>query len=136
MKILKFLIVLLFFISCREDIDTNNIIGTWKLTQQLVDPGDGSGKFIPVNSEKTVTFKTNGTYSSNGSFCIMSIQANENSTGNYTYTSNEKKLKPQCITIGLQLSPIHNLRLENGNLIISGFGCIESCEQKFIKIRD
>lgn len=136
MKLLKLILLVILFIGCRQDLDETNIIGTWKLSAQLMDPGDGSGKFLPVNSSRTVTFRNDGTYISNGSFCNMNIEANQNTDGNYIYSSREKKLTPKCFTIGLLLPTVLSINIENGNLIISNYGCDEPCAQKFTKIKD
>lgn len=135
MKALKLILLALFLISCRQDLDETNIIGTWKLTAQLSDPGDGSGKFLPVNSNRTVTFKKNGTYVSNGSFCYMNTEANQNSDGTYVYSSAEKTLNTICVTTGFTLPPVNKINIENGNLIVY-YDCIEPCAQKFTKIKD
>ncbi|WP_340201234.1 hypothetical protein [Ascidiimonas sp. W6] len=57
--------------SCDDD-DTKNIditSGTWRLVEQLADPGDGSGTFQPVRSEKTLQFLENGSVVTNKSLC-------------------------------------------------------------------
>jgi len=136
MKALKLILLALFFISCRQDLDENNIIGTWKLTEQLIDPGDGNGKFLVVNTNRTVTFKKDGTYTSNGSFCYLNINANEKTDGNFVYSSAEKKLIPKCFTVGLSLPLELSIKIENNKLILSNFGCDEACAQKFTKIKD
>jgi hypothetical protein len=66
--------------SCAKDEEnpTNNpeteITGTWKLVEVYLDPGDGSGDFEPVQSEKTVTFHGDGTVTSNGDLCTLSLE--------------------------------------------------------------
>ncbi|HKG08553.1 MAG TPA: hypothetical protein VKB19_18940, partial [Pedobacter sp.] len=38
------------YISCKKEGDTaGELYGKWKLTEQLSDPGDGSGKYQKVN---------------------------------------------------------------------------------------
>ncbi|MFT3918028.1 hypothetical protein [Cloacibacterium sp.] len=136
MKGLKIMLFSLLLLSCRENIDETTITGTWKLTEQLVDPGDGSGKFTPVSSNKTVTFVTNGTYTSNGSFCSINTDSNQNTNGNYTYTNSEKSMTPlNCNTTLFSVEKL-SIEIQNGNLIISNFGCIEPCAQKFVKIKN
>lgn len=136
MKVLKLILFSLLLLSCRENPDETSITGTWKLTEQLVDPGDGSGKFAHVSSNKTITFKTDGTYTSNGSFCYINTDSGENSNGSYSYTNSEKSMTPlNCMTTYFAIQKL-TLKIENGNLIISNFGCIEQCAQKFVKIKN
>ncbi|VAV83948.1 hypothetical protein MNBD_BACTEROID02-1393, partial [hydrothermal vent metagenome] len=72
------LILIIFLISCsnneRLKLDTEevNILGRWKLIEELNDPGDGSGVFVSVNSEMVVEFLEKGILSSNVNFCESS----------------------------------------------------------------
>jgi len=60
--------------ACKGDDDTtdNEIVGVWKLIQISIDPGDGSGTFQDVETDKTIEFKADGTLISNGSICTVS----------------------------------------------------------------
>ncbi|WP_185956498.1 hypothetical protein [Changchengzhania lutea] len=54
MKTVLLFVVVLMFVSCSND-DSNpkkdvSLIGSWKLIEQLTDPGDGSGVFTSVNT--------------------------------------------------------------------------------------
>lgn len=120
-------------VSCDKPDDspqnetTNFLIGNWKLIEVLADPGDGSGTFVPVESTKTVTFNEDGTISSNGSLCDLSISTSENSSGTYsisdsTYSSND------CF------NPEYNYPFEqDGNNLIISYPCFEPCKSKFEK---
>ncbi|MEZ4793062.1 MAG: hypothetical protein R2783_06270 [Gelidibacter sp.] len=63
--------MLMMLMSCSDDDDQGNnqseVIGNWKLIQVYSYPGDGSGTFEDVVSQKTVLFHANGTVTSNGS---------------------------------------------------------------------
>ena len=68
MKTLLYLLLPVFlFISCNNDDDEVtpvqpiSIVGTWQLTSQYTDPGDGSGSFQPVVNGKTITVNADGT---------------------------------------------------------------------------
>ncbi len=131
----KFLIIfsILLIISCRNNDDNeNSIIGTWKLSAQLADPGDGSGTFQAVSNNRTVTFYRNGTYSSNGNFCTMNSDSNETTTGSYSFTNTEKSLTPNCNNSIIKLK----LNIENNQLTMTNFGCYESCAQKYVKLNN
>ncbi|WP_297763881.1 hypothetical protein [uncultured Muriicola sp.] len=121
---------MLFLCSCKkDDINPNNALeGTWRLIEMYADPGDGSGDFRPVNSQKNITFKADGTYSSNGNVCDFSTMANEDTQGNYL-----------ALDVGYQIvcesefSTELRLEIREGYLIVSFF-CIEPCQQKFQRI--
>lgn len=130
MKLKKIIIVVLFlsYISCSKneiEVPKNNLIGTWKLAEVLADPGDGSGIFNPVNSNKNLIFQTDGTLTSNGEICNMSIQSNTNSTGTFSVTNS---------TINAINCPNSNIKyVMNGNTLILTYFCIEPCKSKYIK---
>jgi hypothetical protein len=86
-KIVLMLLAVGMFTACNEDDASppthSVLIGTWRLIAQLKDPGDGSGTFQAVESDKQVTFYTNGTFGCNGVLCDMSIAAENPSSGTY-----------------------------------------------------
>ncbi|MGI9526793.1 MAG: lipocalin family protein [Weeksellaceae bacterium] len=126
------LLCLLLFVNCSDDDDANkdtNLVGTWKITEAYVDPGDQSGKFQPVDSDKEVTFHKNGTIQSNKSLCevILLDQNNLPTTGTYdlnskTYTTIE------CGSTEISYS----FEIKENELIIH-YNCIEGCSEKYIK---
>ncbi len=126
-KILTISIIAMTLISCYKGKDEElTMSGTWKLTEVLADPGDGSGTFNPVNSNKTLTFNSNGMVTSNGEICSMSVESNKSSTGTFTET-NFTIQSSYCpdITIGFKVI---------GNELILTYPCIEPCRLKFIKV--
>lgn len=118
------------FISCKSDDDSTNtkLIGNWKLIEVLADPGDGSGDFVPVNSNKTISFLNDGTISSNGNLCDISIDTNSETSGTYSisessFSSNE------CI------NPNYAFSFEqNDTILIIEYPCIEPCKAKYLKL--
>ncbi len=122
--------LILFLCACKnDDTNPNNALeGSWRLIEMYADPGDGSGDFRPVNSERIITFKTDGTYLSNGNVCEFSIIANEETGGSYL-----------ALDVGYQIicesefSTELRLEVREGYLIVSFF-CIEPCQQKFQRI--
>ena len=129
-KSICFLILLGFLFSCnKNDNETTNnsaLVGSWKLIAILADPGNGSGVFNPVISNKTIVFDNNGNLSSNGTICDMSTDSNTSSTGNYI-EANTSIISSSCqnLTIKYEL---------NGNTLILNYPCIEPCKAKYIKI--
>ena len=117
-------------ISCSktEDITSSNLLkGTWKLTEVLADPGDGSGTFNSVNSTKNLIFSNSGNLSSNGAICDMSIETNLSSTGTYSEVNS---------TINSTNCPNNTIKYElNGNTLILIYPCIEACKAKYTRVQ-
>lgn len=73
-KIFLLLITTVLFISCNTNDDAPtpeevSLIGNWRLIEYLADPGDGSGVFTTIDSNKMLTFNPNGVITSNYSLC-------------------------------------------------------------------
>lgn len=130
-KGIVFIGILGFLLSCSksdEKIITNtNIVGSWKLIEVLEDPGDLSGTFVSVSSNKTITFSNTGKITSNGSMCDMSIESNTKSYG--TFLETNSTIHPS----NCQNSEI--MYELNGNTLILMYPCIEPCKEKYIKIQ-
>jgi hypothetical protein len=129
-KILALAVIILTVISCsKNDDDTLNSLlkGTWKLTEVLADPGDGSGTFNSVNSNKILIFSNGGNLSSNGVICDMSIETNVNSTGTYSEVNS---------TINSTNCPNSTIKYElNGNTLILIYPCFEPCKAKYTRVQ-
>jgi hypothetical protein len=117
-------------ISCSktEDITSSNLLkGTWKLTEVLADPGDGSGAFNSVNSNKKLIFSNGENLNSNGVICDMSIETNLSSTGTYSEVNS---------TINSTNCPNNTIKYElNGNTLILIYPCIEACKAKYTRVQ-
>ncbi len=120
------------FYGCESDDENddkvNGISGQWILIEMLADPGDGSGEFIPVESEKSISFNDDRTFVSNGDICSFSTLADNPTEG--TYSESENGYTIDCDTPFP--SPL-NLSIDEGDLIIA-FSCIEPCLQKFRRL--
>ena len=116
--------------SCNNDDDSNSnteLIGNWKLIEVLADPGDGSGSFYSVESEKIITFKSGGIITSNGNLCDMAINSDNQTSG--TYSNSESTFNSSdCNNID------YNYTFEqNGDILILNYRCIEPCLAKYKK---
>jgi hypothetical protein len=128
MKILSIiLLVSTYLLSCSSTKQTN-ILGTWKLTEQRLDIGDGNSTFTKIKSGKTLTFLANGTITSNGAICFMTKTPEVETTGVYDTLSKTLTSK-DCPETALKI----RYELLDGNLIIS-YPCMEPCQQKFVKL--
>lgn len=122
-SILAALFCVFIFIGCKKNC--NQLEGEWLLKEALVDPGDGSGTFEPVSSEKTLTF-SNGTVTSNGNLCDMSLETGTPTSG--TYNLSDSMITAGCVYAGLPIT-----FEQNGNELIVTYPCVEACKAKFVK---
>ena len=127
------LMTFLFVISCSSDDDNNTtiepgLIGNWKLVAVYSDPGDGSGDFVPVSSDKTIQFNANTIINSNANLCVLFSDVGEPSSGTYS-EADESFTITNC-----DIMPVTGYyELGNSNLIIS-YLCIEPCQEKYEKV--
>ena len=129
-KLLTICFLCMVVSACKGDDDTtgNEIVGVWRLIQISVDPGDGSGSFQNVDTDKTIEFKADGTLISNGSICTVSTETGMNSLGTYslvdfTITSED------CVQTELAI----RFELVNSTVIVS-YPCIEACREKYVPL--
>lgn len=129
-----------FLVSCSDNNETiytekTDLQGEWLLVEQYADPGDGSGGFEKVSSEKTIQFFSDGSYVAEGSLCTMSIEGGSETSGTYTvinelstYSSNNYVVPNNCDFEDYKVF----LHFEGSSLILS-YLCIEGCAQKYSK---
>ncbi len=126
-KQILLLLVVSFMFSCSNDegnLETE-LIGKWKLIEVLADPGDGSGTFQPVRSNKTIEFKSDGTLTTNNSLCDP---YSDEVISSGTYHNN-------TITTGCQDPNISTISFElNNQYLILNFISNEGYSQKLEKI--
>jgi len=123
------LIIFTSFFSCNNNDDNIGPIeldGTWRLIEQYSDPGDGSGDYVPVNSDKTITFISNGTITSNGNLCLMDTNSDGDTTG--TFDASENTIFPNDCSSQYRLG----YEIKENRLFLY-YPCIEGCGQKFRK---
>lgn len=113
-------------LSCSKT--NSELVGKWRLVEILADPGDGSGKFHPVSSEKVLEFYSDGTLKSNGEICFMNQESNTPTTGTYSLEDSTiigEKCKDSTRKITFE---------KTGTTLILNFPqCIEPCRAKFRK---
>ena len=129
-KLIGTLITVGILFACNNDDDSNSnteLAGNWKLIEVLLDPGDGSGTFSSVESEKTITFESGGIITSNGNLCDMSINSDNQTSG--TYSNSESTFNSSDCN-----NPDYNFTFEqNESILIINYPCIEPCQAKYIK---
>ncbi|WP_373073476.1 lipocalin family protein [Zeaxanthinibacter enoshimensis] len=131
LALLTLLLTCILF-SCARDEESYlspDIVGIWQLRAVLADPGDGSGEYEPVRSDKTIEFFADGTFITNVSFCDGSRDAEEGFSG--TYNMETGVLSPEgCVYAGYMPS----YSFVGKNLVIQ-LPCIEPCGEKYEKIK-
>jgi len=120
--------------ACQKDQDDRLTLtvleGTWLLTEVLFDPGDGSGAFRKVDSERQLSLAPDNTFSANYDVC-QAIEEGEKFSGSFDRIDTHEFLI-QCA--GSLLNSVQG-RLEEGYLVLY-YPCDEPCAYKFRKIAD
>lgn len=133
MKILTLLAIsclLLAFSSCQKECDRKKgIVGKWKLIEEVYDPGDGSGTFQSIESDKTIKFCQDGTFEANGEVCFMGTESGSTHTG--TYDTSTNTISPDnCIS----MMPMSIGYSVSGNRLIISYPCNCGCQQKYKRV--
>ena len=119
------LVILSLFTSCKKN-KRDSLTGTWELKEVLMDPGNGSGVFTAVSSDKNLVFHTNGNVNSNGIICDMSIESNTSTSG--TYSENDSTIiSATCQNLIIKYELI-------GDTLILIYPCFEACKAKYNRV--
>ena len=119
------LVILSLFTSCKKK-DGGSLTGTWELKEVLIDPGNGSGVFNAVSSDKNLVFHTNGNVNCNGVICDMSIESNTSTAGTYSEIDSTL-ISTACPNLILKYEV-------SGDTLILIYPCFEPCKAKYIKV--
>ena len=132
-KVCLILLTAVIFSACSKDdpIIEGDLTGTWILIEQLADPGNGSGTFQPVDSDKTITFLENNQFFSNGNLCQTFQDVKGGSSGSYDPVS-KTLLVSDCVLIDSSRSLMYEIQ---GNNLIIHYLCIEPCAEKYQRIQ-
>ncbi len=123
--------MLLVCAACaKEDslVVSSGLTGTWELREIYADPGDGSGTFQPVTSDKVIVFRPDGSFRSNGSFCQN--LGNTDGEGRGSYSVGDSTLSPDCD------APRPLPLVLRGDTLDIYFFCIEGCGERYRKVSD
>lgn len=110
---------------------SEELLGTWQLTEVLADPGDGSGRYQPVTSDRTLEFFANGTYRSNENICPTGISTATTSQGTVNLTDSTLTVE------GCRFNDADmklGFEVDEGTLYLL-LPCIEPCGQKYVKAK-
>jgi hypothetical protein len=131
MKTTFFLSLLLFtLLSCEKELIPlqGDLGGVWHLKEVLTDPGDGSGRFFKVTSDKTIQFFEDHTVTSNGNLCDLSIESTVTSTAKYSLVDSSFTSK-NCNYTGRNVL----FRLQSSDTMLVYIPCFEPCVSKYVK---
>jgi hypothetical protein len=139
MKNILSIILTLIFVSCASNDDKPfagnlDLLGKWKLIEQLSDPGDGSGVFNPISSDRTLEFFSNGTVKANGILCYMSYEVGPQSSGSFIAIDDNEYFDGEITPYDCEYSDTKLYYAFEGQNLIITYLCIEGCGQKFKKI--
>lgn len=112
--------------SCTGE-DEISIIGKWKLVERLVDPGDGSGRYKKINTDRTVEFFEDGRVLFNQSICDADFVNGDTESG--IYTENQTVIIPDCF----EGNVFYRYSIQGSCLILSP-SCFEGCGDKYVRI--
>lgn len=123
-------LALLAVVACTKDEENavqpnTGVNGSWKLTAVLADPGDGSGTFTAVSSNKKLTFTASGQVTSNGDLCQME-QGSGNPTSGVYSISDSTIVSNDCDTNARPLI----FKVQNEFLDVY-YPCIEPCIARY-----
>ena len=136
-KILFVLFGTFLLVSCANDdnnASTNEaeLVGEWLLKEVYADPGDGSGDYVSVESNKTLEFNSNGIVISNHNICYFTSTIDEVGAFEYNFDESTNLISGlECNTF--TVSSLSFVLDESQDLILS-YPCIEGCLMKFEKV--
>lgn len=129
-KVISVALVICFVAACNLENGEEGLVSKWHLVEQLMDPGDGSGAFQPVTSDKTISFFEDGSVSSeNGSICVGEVwSGGTSSSGTYsevTMTIDVANCTGGHVPLSYEM---------DGGFLILNYPCIEPCQEKYEQI--
>jgi len=116
---------ILFVAACgKESVKSGNasLTGKWKLVQSLLDPGNGSGKWLPVTTSTELQLNANGTTSGTTFPTYVSYIIKDSVT--LTFSQADKTIQN------------YRYKISHDTLTMSPDGparCIEACGIRFKK---
>ena len=142
MKSIISLCLAILVLSCSNDKEEESLAsensfileGSWVLTEQYADPGDGSGEFQKVQSNKTIQFFSNGSYNANGSLCILDLRDSPKTKGTYTIASPElTEYSTENFVTPDDCNEEKVFILFESNDLLLSYPCIEGCAQRYVR---
>ena len=139
MRSILFILLSLCVVGCTSNEnnqpyeDNPELLGKWKLIEQLSDPGDGSGVFNPIESDREIEFFSDGTVVANGVLCYMSSVVGAQSSGSFSVLEDNEYYDGEIIPDDCDYPETKLYYKIEGAYLIIWYLCIEGCGQKFVK---
>ena len=144
MRKIGFAILTILFFACSDSDDTITLAdnpelsGTWLLVEQNLDPGDGTGYFKKVDSDKTIQFLADGIFRSKGELCELNAASGPETFGKFiindTLTKEKYPFENYLLQDGCDFENYRiGIHLDGSSLILT-YLCFEGCSQKFRKL--
>jgi hypothetical protein len=111
----------------------SGLVGTWKLTEYLADPGDGSGKYQKAEGRfnETVEFRADGRFVATTDLGLSQSQQFEY----YKVLDNQRiELIYKANTNG-NPSRIWTYSDLTATTLTLSYGCIEPCRGKYVRVK-
>ena len=131
MKNILFLALCLFALTACQDDDDGNRPGarsSWELAFVLADPGNGSGVFTPVDSDRTLDLLDEGSWVANENLCTFGTTDEQASTGVYSLEDGTFTVD-DCVTTGGSPFSIE----VRGDTLDLTYLCIEACAHRYLR---
>ena len=119
--------VLIFSCTKEETATPDEALSTWKLTEVYIDPGDGSGTFVPADYEREISLYGDSTYRASARLCGINNVRGRAIRGNYSPSQN------------ILFSPECNMQTEYGYTLtdlemIVFFFCDKGCAERYVRV--
>lgn len=131
--ILLGLSILLLAFSCEKNNNCEGAttpVGQWKLVAEYLDPGDGSGDYQGVDSDRELTINDDGTFISNKNLCEPFGENSAPSTGMWSDTTSVSWATGELVADDCEVRAYWQL-IDDGCTLQLSYLCIEGCGQRF-----
>lgn len=124
----KLILLLPLFLALSACDDENDFLpqqdaDSYKLAAMYSDPGNGSGDFHDVDSERVITFINDSTITINANICDFGVETASLDT--ITFSPGNNMLNTDCN------APFPMNFSITGNTLILNYACIEACQHKY-----
>ncbi|WP_420387141.1 hypothetical protein [Roseivirga sp.] len=114
------------FSECSAPVESH-----WELKEIYSDIGNGTGSFNPVDSDRSLTFLTDGTVISRGSMCTLDATSTEIHRGMVSSSQDDQLIFAGCQNGDEERSLYFEIE---GNELKVYFMCIEACVHKYKRV--
>ena len=119
--------VLILSCTKEENATPDEALSTWKLAEVYIDPGDGSGTFVPADYDREISLYRDSIYRASARLCGINNVRGRAIQGNYSPSQN------------IFFSPECNMQTEYGYTLtdlemIVFFFCDKGCAERYVRV--